>query len=238
MSAADAASTACAGSAPAVRGESSRSATRSARRPGVSSPASGQPMLRCPSTVSADNEIGRAKPAALLARQPFVHLEGPCLLEHVDQHVLVAAEYHGAPRISQGPGRADAIGKIALRGRAHAHGRAGRAQPDDVLAREMGRVDRSRRRSQRTAVVEQLRGCSGIRGDALLVFTGCSDKWTVQRPFPGGGYDGRQLIARHGAHRVDRRSDPEALAVLEQADPVGPRVRGAIREPLLRRLER
>src|SRR5690242_11595406 len=69
-----------------------------------------------PINSECGDKFGWAEPAALLARQPFVHFESPGLLEHVDQHVLIGAECNRAPGVAQGPGRADAVGKIAFGG--------------------------------------------------------------------------------------------------------------------------
>ena len=88
-SASVAARTTWAGSTPAVRGVSSRIATRSHGDPTAIRPASGQPRLACPATVSASTNSPGREPPRSPAGQPLVHLERPGLLEQVDDGVLV-----------------------------------------------------------------------------------------------------------------------------------------------------
>ena len=92
-SAPDAAKTAVPASAPvpAVRTLAVSRVTRSARAPTAIRPASSNPSDACPSCVAAREQlVGRPVPA-LLGGQPLVELDGPHLLEQVDDRVAVRA---------------------------------------------------------------------------------------------------------------------------------------------------
>ena len=98
------------------------------------------------------------EPAALVARQPLVHLEAAHLLERVDDRVLVGAEARAGPPRRPGPGP----GRCRRRGRARSWGRStpstATAEQLDVVVGQVGGVDRAEPVAQQPGLVEQLGG--------------------------------------------------------------------------------
>ena len=164
-----------AGSAPAVRGVSSRTATRSARAPTAIRPASAQPERRVPSRWRRASRSARAKRPRSPDGEPLVHLDRAHLLEQVDDRVLSRAEGQRAPGVEQraGPGRCRRRGRARWSGRSRRRCRlppssamsssvrwvactAVVARPSSALVGEQlgrgaGRRPRGRRRSRRAA---------------------------------------------------------------------------------------
>src|SRR6266540_4046120 len=101
--------------------------------------------------------------------QALVQLQGAGLLEQVDDGVAVAADAQRAAGGGQRRGGADAVGQVALGGRAHADGRAGGAEAADVVVAEAGGVDRGGARTEHAAAVGQGRGRQSGDRQALVV---------------------------------------------------------------------
>ena len=147
--------------------------------------------------------------AAHEARQPFVVLHRPRLLEQVDHGVRVGAEGERRSGVAQRPRRADPVGEVALGRRAQAHRRPAGAERVDVGVGEVGRVDGGEALAEQTVPVEQADGCDAVRGDALLVLGRLLGDVAVQRGVALGGPRaddlGRRRIDR--PHGVDRGAD-------------------------------
>ena len=164
--------------APARRGLSSDTVTRSAYAPGTISPASGQPRHARPLADAAT-----ARPAALKWPRrretvPSRSLQPAGLGEQVDGRMAVAAQAEGAPGRRQRGGGADPVGEVGLGQRAHAHGALGVAQQRDVSFRQVGRVHHSGPRAEHPGVLEHF-GWRLAPAAWVAVFSrGCSDRWT------------------------------------------------------------
>ena len=117
---------------PAVRTESSVTVVRSARAPASMRPASGQPSARWPCSVAIRRSAAVSWRPRTQRRQALVELDGPGLLEEVDDGVRVAAERQAGAGVAQGERRADAVGEVALRRRADAARAPRRAEQPDV----------------------------------------------------------------------------------------------------------
>ena len=80
--------------------------TRSARAPTAIRPASSKPSDPCPSYVAAREQLVGRPVAALPGGEPLVELDGPHLLEQVDDRVAVGAERERRrrPRAAAGDG--------------------------------------------------------------------------------------------------------------------------------------
>ena len=114
--------------------------TRSARWPTAIRPASSKPSERWPSYVAAaSSSSGRPVPA-LLGGQPLVHLHRAHLLEQVDHRMAVGAQREGGAGVVQPARRADAVGEVALGGRAEADVGARLPEQPDVVVGEVGGV--------------------------------------------------------------------------------------------------
>ena len=191
-----------AGSAPAVRTESSRTATRSAGAPTASVPASGLPSGGV--VGQRGEELGRAEPAAFAGGEPLVHLQRPGLLDRVDDGVLVAAERERRARVVERAGRADAVGEVALGGRAQAHPGAGAAEQRDVGVGQVGGVDRGRGLPEHALGGEQAGRREPVAGEARGVLGGLLGEVHVQGTALGGLGDDGERVAGHRSHRVRR----------------------------------
>ena len=149
--------------------------------------------------------------AAPAGAQPLVQLHRAGLLEQVDDGVAVAAEAERMPASASSAGRADAVGEVALGGRAEAH-----AGP----VRRASRCRRSVRWVACTAVVrgpstpcvgeQRGRACGRARRGTASFSAGCSERCTCSGAAVCRGpvRDGGMLVGRHGAHRVHGRADP------------------------------
>src|SRR6266496_2203688 len=172
--------------------------------------------------------------------EALVQLQGAGLLEQVDDGVAVAADAQRAAGGGQRRGGADAVGQVALGGRAHADGRAGGAEAADVVVAEPGGVDRGGARTEHAAAVGQGRGRQSGDRQALVVLGALLGQVQVQRRGPLRR-PGRDLP--HGArvqrpHAVDAGGDPQGRASLELPDPLGPGGGVAVAEAQLRAFER
>ena len=83
-------------------------------------------------------ELARRPVPTLAGGESLVQLDGPHLLEQVDDGVAVGAEGQRAARVVQAAARADAVAEVALGRRAEARGHAGGAEPLDVEVGEVG----------------------------------------------------------------------------------------------------
>ena len=76
------------------------------------------------------------------AGQALVELDCPRLLERLDQGIGVGADGQPAAGVTEPSRPADAVGQVALGGRAQAAVRAGSPEQRDVLLGDMGGMDR------------------------------------------------------------------------------------------------
>ncbi len=148
---------------PAVRTESSRMVTRSARAPGSIRPASGKPSERWPLAVAAASSSAEDQVPAALGGESFVELDRPHLLEQVDHRVAVRAQGERRAGVPQGGGRADAVGQVAFGGRAETRIRRGAAEQADVDAGQVGRVHGAGPSGEEPGLVQQLRRGPPVR---------------------------------------------------------------------------
>src|SRR5205823_6197890 len=79
-------------------------------------------------------EVGRPVGAAPAGDQPLVELDGPRLLEEVDDGVGVGAQGEHDPGLPHGGGGAHTVGEVALGGRAEADGGTGVAARTEWIA--------------------------------------------------------------------------------------------------------
>ena len=142
------------GSAPAVRGVSSADGDEVGARPGLQPPGVGPAERRA--AVSASSSVAGANRPRSPRREPLVHLQAARLLEQVDDGVLVAAEARaGTPASRSAAGGAEAVGEVALGGRAQAD--AGRRRAEQARCRRgqvrrvHGRGGRAEQRPRRRA---------------------------------------------------------------------------------------
>ena len=82
----------------------------------------------------AEQRAGVVAPA-LAAGEALVELDRAGLLEQVDGRVGVGAQRQAGARVGERPGRADAVGEVALGRRAQTAAAGGRAERGDVGAR-------------------------------------------------------------------------------------------------------
>ena len=212
---------------PAVRGVVVSRVTRSARAPTaiasrVVVPEAGVAVDR----GGAEELAGRPVPA-LAGGEALVELDGPHLLEQVDDGVAVGAEGQRAARVVQAPARADAVAEVALGGGAEAGEGTGGAEVADVVVGQVGRVHGAGQRAEHAVVGEQLGGGGAVRRDAGVVLRGLLRQVDVERLARGGLHDRAELVVGDGADGVDG-----GAGVLEACDPFGPGVGGAVAEPL------
>ena len=136
------------GRVPARRTPSpATTATRSARAPGAMRPGVVPAQAGVPGLGRRAQQRGGGVDAALPAREPLVELDRARLLEEVDDRVRVAAERQRRAGLGERAHAADAVGEVALGGRADAAARRGAAEQPDVRVGQVRRVDRREARS-------------------------------------------------------------------------------------------
>ena len=187
-----------------------RTATRSARAPTTSSPASDQPSARWPSIGGGSQQAAAARcPAA--GDEAFVQFDGAGLFEQVDDGVAVRAEAEQTRPVEQRGCGSDAVAEVTFGGGAEADaGGDASVHVVDVLGRSGGwRARRSSAApntplSRSTAV-----GVHAVHDQALVdlagLLGGVDVQWraVARSPFD----DGRHVFDGDAPHGVQRRAD-------------------------------
>ena len=156
------------------------------------------------------------EPAPLQALEPLVHLDAAHLLERVDDGVLV-----GARATSRAPAscsrRAGPMPSARSRSVVGQKQAVARAAPSSSmsLVGQVGCVHRSRPRREQTLPRQQLGRRAAVEALAGEVLAGLLREVHVQRPvvLRRDVAHHRQVVARHGAHRVHGRTDPHGVVV-------------------------
>ena len=204
---------------PAVRTESRRTVVRSARAPGVDAAAVGPPeagmtVVSSPSRSSDGRVVAahaRRSPAARRARRP-----GPPRGGRSRRGSRCRASGR-APASRSSSRRPDAVGEVALRGRAEAARAAGATEQAEVRAGDVRGVHRREPLAQGAGVGEQLGrreaelGHAPARSRPAAPTRGRAARRRARRPTRDDLDAGRV----DGAHGVDRRADSHAVAVLQ-----------------------
>ena len=205
---------------------------RSASAPGSSAPGLGP----------ADARRGRPRSrrvssaatsccAADAGREPLVELDRARLLERVDDRLRVAAGGQRGAGVGQPARGADAVGEVALGGRAQADGRAA-AEQRDVGVGQVRRVDggevarpaRRRRPAPRSACGRARRGTTRSR-------RGCSETWACSGR-PSNARRRRAALAGSTARTLWMAAPTRAAPGSIARDALGPRVRARVAEAL------
>ena len=160
--------------------------------------------------------------AADAGREPLVELDRARLLERVDDRLRVAAGGERRAGVEQPPRGADAVGEVALGGRAEAGGHARAAEQRDVVVGQVRRVDGGEALRQRAGVGQQPGRRAAVRREALLVLLRLLGDVGVQRPPRRPLRDGARRRRVDRAHAVDRRADARGRALLERVHALGP----------------
>ena len=114
--------------------------------------------------------------------------------------------------VAHRPGRADAVGEVALGGRAHADVRPGGAQQPDVVAGHPGRVHGRRPRAEHPVVVQHPGRRRAVRLQARVVLRRLLRDVHVQRCCrPTSRRPWRSWSARHRPHRVRSGADHDVV---------------------------
>ena len=228
------------GAAPAVRGESRPTVTRSARAPARDPPRVRPAQAGVPGAGRGPGQLGRGEVAALLGGQPLAELDAAGLLEQVDDGLAVAAQGERAARGEQRAGRADAVGQVGLGGRAEARVAAAAAQPGHVGGPQVGGVHRLVRGPSAPASPAPRPGCAGRRpgrpGSRPAARTGATCSGATRSR--AQAMTGAELTGRDGAHGVDGGADPAAASsgrLAASAPPGRPGLGVAVAEAQLRR---
>ena len=223
------------GSNPAVRTVSRRTVTRSARAPGAMTPASVQPRACVPGLVAAVSSSSTAKWPRRSSRSRSLSLDGPGLLEEVDDGVAVAAEGQRRSGVLQGPGRADAVAQIALRGGAEAdvmscrRGGYGRRGERCVAWTAVTLVQHARRSEELgRACSREARGTPRSRPAVRRGARGSAPRTVGERAASASG----------GTARTECTAAPICSCRRRAGDALGPRVDVAVAEPLLSAVQR
>ena len=204
------ASSACAGAVPARRTQSRPTVTRSAIAPGSIRPASGQPIAAWPAAVAAARAGrrrggGRARPVASRSSSSTARASSKRSMTAL----RVGAEAERRAGVGEPPRRADAVGEVALGGRAEAAGRPRLAEAAEVGVGEVGGVDRGEALAERPGLGEQRRRGRAVRARHASFSAGCSETWACS----GAARSRAQAATRRGrrvdrADAVDRGADP------------------------------
>ena len=178
----------------------------------LDSPGVGPADARVPLLAGGPQQLRRVVMAALAGDEPLVELDGAHLLELVDHRVRVGAERQPGAGVGDLPRAPDAVGEVALGGRAQAAMASPLAEQADVLARDVGEVHGREPLRERSGVGEHRRRAPAVGRDACLVLGRLLGDVRVQRPVatlrPSGDHRGGLRVDR--ADAVDRGAGPGA----------------------------
>ncbi len=184
-------------------------------------------------------QAGRRVGAPLARGQALVQLDGPGLLEGVDDGVGVGADAERRAPVPEGGRRPDPVGQVPFGGGADAAPRAGAGQDGQVLVAQVGGVHGGEPIAQGAVVGQDPGRVEAVGGAALLVLGRLLAEVGVQG---SGGAVGprRDHLDGHRVdrpHRVDGRPDPARVGRPQLVDPRRPRRRVPVAEPPLHRVQ-
>ena len=222
------ASSTWAGSVPASRTDPRSTVTRSAAAPTRQGPDLRPADAGVAVGGGRPEQVGGPVVAPHAGVQPLVQLDAAGLLEQVDHRVRVAAERQPGSGVDEPPGRADAVGQVALGRGAAAHRAAVAAEVVDVGVGEVGGVDRREPLAQRRprgpgAPSGSGRGPRGSRGSRPAARTrgrGAVHRARRPRPPRPPSRPGRRPApsgSRRRSAGADRRAASSAAARSAQA---------------------
>ena len=219
-SAAEAANTAVAtreGSAPAVRGESSRTVMKSASLPGARAPPS-QPSAVMPFSVAASSRARRASSAPLSGRPGGRPARWPRASSKPSitawESVPTAERHAGVP---QRRSRSDAVAEVPFGGGAQAAAGPVHGQAGDVLVGQMGAVDGGEAAGDRPRRGQHAERRGAEVAQAVGLFLALLGYVGVQTPPRDAAHSATSAMASGGTARTEWMAGPDAGAAVAAA---------------------